>query len=197
MGSMRHVCFYVRRAILSSDSELNYLSLVVPRESIKKCTWPYHIFLLFSIFQCHPGFGTSDGTFLNQRYFWCPPQSGVFVGLDKLAPFEDDNSELRTPSKSRKRDDHGQVNFKSRLDSVFPSFLTVTRDLKLPQPRHFDTLKIDQRVVVFYDKGAPLRGTVRYTGDVEDSSGHVQSVVGLELVGYPQSRGFTADCIFF
>ncbi|XP_067052974.1 ubiquitin carboxyl-terminal hydrolase CYLD-like [Acropora muricata] len=131
----------------------------------------------------NPGFGTSDGTFRNKRYFRCAPDSGVFVGLDKLAPFEDDNnySEFRTPSKSPKRDDHGQVNFKSRLDSVFPSFLKVKSDLRFPQPRHFDALKIDQRVVTFCDKGTPFRGTVRYTGDVEDSSGYVQSIVGLEL----------------
>ncbi|XP_015748240.1 PREDICTED: ubiquitin carboxyl-terminal hydrolase CYLD-like isoform X3 [Acropora digitifera] len=129
----------------------------------------------------NPGSGTSDGTFRNKRYFRCAPNSGVFVGLDKLAPFEDDNSELRTPSKSPKRDDHGQVNLKSRLDSVIPSFFKGKSDLKFPQPRHFDSLKIDQRVVTFCDKGAPLRGTVRFTGDVEDSSGHVQSVVGLEL----------------
>ena len=72
---------------------------------------------------------------------------------------------------------------KSRLDSVIPSFLKVKSDLKFPQPRHFESLKIDQRVVTFFDKGIPLRGTVRYTGDVEDSSGHVKSIVGLELVG--------------
>ena len=139
--------------------------------------------LIFSIFQKNPGFGKSDGTFRNKRYFRCAPDSGVFVGLDKLAPFEDDNSELKNASNSPKRDDHGQVNLKSRLDSVVPSFLKVKSVLKVPQPRHFDTLKIDQRVVTFCDKGTPFRGTVRYTGDVEDSSGHVQSVVGLELVG--------------
>ena len=68
------------------------------------------------------------------------------------------------------------------VDSVIPSFFKGKSDLKFPQPRHFDTLKINQRVVTF-DKGPPLRGMVRFTGDVEDSSGHVQSVVGLELVG--------------
>ena len=150
--------------------------------------------LIFSIFQKNPGFGTSDGTFRNKKYFQCAPDSGVFVGLDKLAPLEDDNSELRTPSKSPKRDDHGQVNIKSRLDSVIPSFLKLKSDLKLPQPRHFEALKIDQRVVTFCDKGIPLRGRVRYTGDVEDSSGHVQSVVGLELVGIIQK--VMADCFF-
>ena len=86
---------------------------------------------------------------------------------------------------------------KSRLvDSVIPSFFKGKSDSKFPQPRNFDTLKIDQRVVTFYDKGPPLRGTVRYTGDIEDSSGHVQIVVGLELVGNLQSHGFTADCVF-
>ena len=113
----------------------------------------------------------------------CAQDSGVFVGLDKLAPLEDDNSELRTPSKSPKRDDHGQVKIKSRLDSVIPSIFKGKSDAKFPQPRNFDNLKIYQRVVTFSDKGNPLRGTVRYTGDVEDSNGHFESVVGLELVG--------------
>ena len=48
-----------------------------------------------------------------------------------------------------------------------------------------------------FDKGPPLRGTVRFTGDGEDSSGHVQIFVGLELVGYIQSHGFTCDSFFF
>ena len=42
---------------------------------------------------------------------------------------------------------------------------------------------MNQRVVTFHDKGTPLRGTAHFTGDKEDSRGHVQSVVGLELVG--------------
>ncbi|XP_074619105.1 ubiquitin carboxyl-terminal hydrolase CYLD-like [Acropora palmata] len=129
----------------------------------------------------NPGAGTSDGTFRNKQYFVCAPDSGVFVGLDKLAPLEDDNSELRTPSKSPKRDDHGQVNIKSKLDSVIPSIFKGKSDSKFPQPRNFDNLKIYQRVVTFCDKGNPLRGTVRYTGDVGDSNGRVKSVVGLEL----------------
>ena len=153
--------------------------------------------LIFSIFQKDPGFGTSDGTFRNKRYFKCGPDSGVFVGLDKLAPFEDDNSELKNASKSPKRDDHGQVNFKSRLDSVIPSFLKVKSDLKFPQRRHFVSLKINQRVVTFCDKGTPLRGTVRYTGDIEDSTGHVQSVVGLELVGIIHSVIDSLLIVFF
>ena len=63
------------------------------------------------------------------------------------------------------------------------NFFKRKRGPKIPPPRNFDTLKINQRVVTFRDEGAPLRGTVRFTGDLEGSSGHVQSVVGLELVG--------------
>ncbi|XP_044175285.1 ubiquitin carboxyl-terminal hydrolase CYLD-like [Acropora millepora] len=61
------------------------------------------------------------------------------------------------------------------------NFFKRKRDPKIPPPRNFNTLKINQRVVTFRDEGAPLRGTVRFTGDLEGSSGHVQSVVGLEL----------------
>lgn len=71
---------------LSADSELNkyyYLSLVVPRVSIKKCIWPYHIFLPFSIFQCNP----CDGMFWSKLYFLCAPGSGVFVGLMAIMHF--------------------------------------------------------------------------------------------------------------
>ena len=128
----------------------------------------------------------------------CAPDSGVFVGLDKLAPLEDDNSELRTPSKSPKRDDHGQVNIKSKLDSVIPSIFKGKSDSKFPQPRNFDNLKIYQRVVTFCDKGNPLRGTVRYTGDVGDSNGRVKSVVGLELVGIiPKNMDSLLIFLFF
>ncbi|XP_067052980.1 probable serine/threonine-protein kinase drkD isoform X3 [Acropora muricata] len=119
----------------------------------------------------NPAVGTCDGTYGNKQYFKCDPDSDDWV----------DYSELTTLSKSPKRDNHGQGYIKSILDSVFPSFFKGNSDLRFPQPRHFDSLKIDQRVVTFHDEGIPLRGTVRYTGDVEDSSGHVQSVVGLEL----------------
>ena len=67
-------------------------------------------------------------------------------------------------------------------------------DPRLPQRRNLDNLKIGQRVVTF-DEGPPLRGTVRFTGEIEDSSGEVQIVVGLELVGNPQSRGLFFNVI--
>ncbi|XP_029181052.2 U-box domain-containing protein 70-like isoform X2 [Acropora millepora] len=45
----------------------------------------------------NPGSGTCDGTFRNQQYFKCAPNSAVFVGLDELEPLED-NSELKLDS---------------------------------------------------------------------------------------------------
>ena len=138
--------------------------------------------MFFSIFKQNPGFGTCDGTCGNKQYFKCAPDSGVFVGFDKLAPLEDDNSELTTASDSPKRDDHCEVNM-TELDLLFPSLGKGKSDSELPQARDLDSFKINQRVVTFHDKDPPLRGTVHYTGDTEDSSGHVKSVAGLELVG--------------
>ena len=46
-----------------------------------------------------------------------------------------------------------------------------------------------------FHKGRPLRGTVRFTGDMEDSDGQVRIVVGLELVGNPQSHGMFLNMI--
>ena len=57
---------------------------------------------------------------------------------------EGDNSELRTPSKSPTRNDYGQVNIKSKLVSVIPSFLKGKSDLKLRQPKNFDTPSVNQ-----------------------------------------------------
>ena len=50
--------------------------------------------------------------------------------------------------------------------------------------------------MTFGDKDLPLRGTVRYIGDTENSRGHVQILVGLELVSIPQSHGFAAYFFF-
>lgn len=62
---------------------------------------PCYIFMLvflfyFNTFQKNPGQGTSDGTFRNKKYFACRPDSGVFVALDKLAPFVEINERVVT-----------------------------------------------------------------------------------------------------
>ena len=137
--------------------------------------------MYFSIFQQNPAVGKCDETCGNKQDFKCAPDSDDWVEERVL---DDYYPEFTTLSKSPKRDDYGLVyNIKSILDSIIPPFFKGNSSLKFPQPRSFDTLKIDQRVVTFLDEGIPLRGTVRYTGDVEDSSGQVHSFVGLELVG--------------
>ena len=121
--------------------------------------------------------------FRNKRYFTCPPDSGVFVGLDKLTPREDSDS--KSPPKSPKRDENVQGNFKSRLiETVMPSFLKGKSERKSFQERTNQVLEIDQRVVTFI-KDSPARGTVRYIGKEEDGSGNVHTIVGLEMVGSP------------
>ena len=123
----------------------------------------------------HPGLGTCDGTYMNNRYFTCPPDTGVFVRLDKLRP--------RGVPKSPKRDENAEANFKSRLkDTVTPSFLKGKNEQKLPQERINQVLERDQRVVTFVED-RPARGTVRYIGQEEDASGNVHTILGLEMVG--------------
>ena len=119
--------------------------------------------------------------FRNKRYFTCPPDSGVFVGLDKLTPRDD--SDAKSPPKSPKRDENVQGNFKSRLmDRVMPSFFKEKSERKSLQERTDQLLEIRQRVVTFI-KDSPARGTVRYIGNEEDGSGNVRTIVGLEMVG--------------
>ena len=103
--------------------------------------------------------------FGNKRYFYCPPDSGVFVGLDKLIPREVSDSKL--------------------VDTVVPSFLSFLKGKSELVPLHegnFLVLEIGERVVTFV-KDSPARGTVRYIGKDEDGSGNVRTIVGLELVG--------------
>ena len=121
--------------------------------------------------------------FRNKRYFTCPPDSGVFVGLDKLTPREDSDS--KSPPKSPKRDENVQGNFKSRLmDTVMPSFFKGKSERKSLHERINQGLEIDQRVVTFITD-FPTRGTVRYIGKEEDGRGNVRTIVGLEMVGNP------------
>ena len=65
-----------------------------------------------------------------------------------------------------------------------PSFLKGKSERKSPQDRINEVLECDQRVVTFIDDH-PVRGTVRYIGQEEDSSGNMRTIVGLELVGNP------------
>ena len=68
------------------------------------------------------------------------------------------------------------------MDTVVPSFLKGRNERKSPQERINQPLEIDQRVVTFI-KDYPVRGTVRYIGQEEDTRGNMHGIVGLELVG--------------
>ena len=108
----------------------------------------------------------------------CEPESGVFVGLDKLRPRED-GDDLKS-SKIAKKDENIQAKLKSSLKESISSFWKA----KCKQ-RSFEgidgVLKTDDRVVTFIND-SPARGAVRYIGEEKDSTGNVYIIVGLELV---------------
>ncbi|PFX11741.1 Ubiquitin carboxyl-terminal hydrolase CYLD [Stylophora pistillata] len=125
----------------------------------------------------NPGSGTCTGTFRNKKYFTCAPDSGVFVGLDKLTPREDEE-DLKS-QKVAKKDENTQTSLKTRLKDSIWSFWKGTH-----KQRSFKeikgVLKIDERVVTFMNDN-PARGTVRYIGEEKDSTGNVYIIVGLEM----------------
>ena len=83
-----------------------------------------------------------------------------------------------------KKDENTQANFKSRLKDSMPSFLKGKNEQKSSRGKIDRVLKIDERVVTFIGD-YPARGTVRYIGTEKDSSGNVQTIVGLEMVSNP------------
>ncbi|PFX21233.1 Ubiquitin carboxyl-terminal hydrolase CYLD [Stylophora pistillata] len=124
----------------------------------------------------NPGSGTCDGRFRSKRYFTCRPNSGVFVGLDKLSPREDKDD--KKPSKTTKKDEN---NLESPLKASILSFCKVKHELRSFQGIDV-VLKPDERVVTFINN-SPARGTVRYIAEEKDSTGNSFIIVGLELVG--------------
>ena len=131
--------------------------------SFHSCSW------LFS--QENQGQGTTDGIFRNNRYFTCAPDSGVFVGLDKLTPRGD--SESKSPPKN---------NITRLKDTVITSFFKGKTEQRSSQGGK--NIEKDQAVVTFLHNDHPVKGCVRYIGDHKDNSGNIQTLVGLELVGY-------------
>ena len=84
-------------------------------------------------------------------------------------------------SKITKKDEHIQAKFKSSLKDSILSFWRGKHEQRSFQGID-GVFKIDDRVVTFI-KDSPTRGTVRYIGEEVDSTGNVQIIVGLELVG--------------
>ena len=126
---------------------------------MQRCYFLDYSFHSLTFQEKYPGLGLCDGTFGKKRYFTCDPDSGVFVGLDKLMPLDD--AEYKSPSKLKGKNDQSL------------------------QARTVDYLSTDQRVVTFLeDNDTPVRGTVRFIGEEKDASGRV--LVGLELVGNSQ-----------
>lgn len=127
--------------------------------------------LLGIIFQT-PGQGTSDGTFRNRKYFECPKDSGVFVGLDKLTPLEDSPENQNV----KRKGGTVQASVTSFIKESLPSFRKGKNEQKSSMEMTEHGLESGQRVVVFIED-KPAKGIVRYIGDENG-----KKIVGLEMV---------------
>ena len=124
--------------------------------------------------------------FRNKQYFTCPPNSGVFVSLDKLTVQEDSE---RKSSGRKSEDLKGKVTtLKGKITervktpkNVFASKTEGQTQEQRKVDRGRCPLKIDQPVVVFL-KDKAVKGSVRYIGGDKDRGGRWYTVVGVELV---------------
>ncbi|PFX21245.1 uncharacterized protein LOC111335862 [Stylophora pistillata] len=143
---------------------------------------PPYLGTWFGVQLLTPGQGTCDGTLINRKYFDCPKDSGVFVGLDKLIPRDLEDSHKN--QNYERKDKAPEASFKSFCKGLLPSFrkkneqkssMGIT-DHEIDQRHEVDQRhEIDQRVVVFVE-GYLARGTVRYIGDENG-----EKIVGLEM----------------
>ena len=135
---------------------------------------PYQIQLSF-LQESGQGQGETDGMFRNKRYFHCPPDSGVFVSLDKLTPREDEVKGTFTA-------------LKEKMVECAPAVIQGrTAGKKKKHKRELDfssLLEVDQKVFVFLQDGEQVKGSVRYFGGEKDKKGRWYILVGVELVSH-------------
>ena len=121
--------------------------------------------------------------FRNKRYFTCPPDSGVFVSLDKLTVQEDSD---RKSSQRKSEYVKGKfIALKEKITEIPKNVFGSKTEGQTQEQRKVDrrscTLQIDQPVVVFL-KDKAVKGSVRYVGGDKDRGGRWYIVVGVELV---------------
>ena len=121
--------------------------------------------------------------FRNKRYFTCPPDSGVFVSLDKLTVQEDSD---RKSSQRKSEDVKGKlIALKEKITEIPKNVFGSKTEGQTQEQRKVDRgscpLQIDQPVVVFL-KDKAVKGSVRYVGGDKDRGGRWYIVVGVELV---------------
>ena len=121
--------------------------------------------------------------FRNKRYFTCPPDSGVFVSLDKLTVQEDSD---RKSSQRKSEYVKGKfIALKEKITEIPKNVFGSKTEGQTQEQRKVDrrscTLQIDQPVVVFL-KDKAVKGFVRYVGGDKDRGGRWYIIVGVELV---------------
>ena len=123
--------------------------------------------------------------FRKKRFFRCPPDSGVFVSLDKLTVQEDSD---RKSSQRKSEDEKGKlIAWKGKITEIPKSVFGSKTEGQTQEQRKVDSakcfLKIDQPVAVFL-KDKAVRGSVRYVGGDKDRDGRWYIIVGVELVSW-------------
>lgn len=118
--------------------------------------------LLFNNFQEKEGQETSDWTI-------------------SLAPPLKNNS--KSHPQSQEGGEQAQTNISSKIRQKFSlaALFKGKNKQKPPQEETKNVIEIGERVVTFIEDCA-ARGVVRYVGEEKDSSGNMQTVLGLEMV---------------
>lgn len=112
-------------------------------------------YILDFFFQQNPGKGTCDGVYRKQRYFKCPPESGVFVAIHRIHKSKKSSKELA-----------------SVHQDGAAAHLAV--DTGLP---------IGSKVVWLSDTG-PEVGVVKWVGVLPDARRQDDITVGVEFVSF-------------
>ena len=117
------------------------------------------------IFQGNPGKGVSDGVFRKQRYFQCPPESAVFVGIQRV--------------------------HKSKLnvqDVAVRQEGAAANSIGMASSKNCSGLKIGDQVVWYSDE-RPEIGEVKWIGVLPDARQN-EITVGVEFVSIRMSKVF-------
>lgn len=126
------------------------------------------------------GWGSSDGTFQNERYFHCKDNCGMFVSLEKLSRYPP----LQTLSEPPPSGNHSGNRFNQQAPSP-PAPRSGEESNVDPQHVIDHRYKKGDRVVAFTKEGVPVHGVVKWVGMhsyVVNKKKYSCKAVGIETV---------------
>ena len=135
------------------------------------------------------GWGSTDGTFHDERYFTCKDGNGMFVSLDKLSKHPAVGSLSQPPPSSQHSISQPQPVPRNRAKPK--AVVGASAD---PQSTARYKFKKDDRVVVFSKKGIAIHGAVKWVGMYNyevDKKQVAYKAVGVETVSSLLFHGCT------